>query len=468
MVEPATAEPPAADPAPTPPTTAAPAAPRARNVALAVYLVAVIVYAILAGDRMRSHSPDNHFAYLADAFNHGTLSVRCAADEARHVACPPGGGGNDWARYGGRWFVAFPAFPAVVYMLPVALLGRDFPNRAFDVLLAGIAPALLYLFLDRLRQRGYSRRSWKENLGLTFLFAFGSVYFFSAVQGSVWFTAHVVGAALGAAYLLMSLDAARPFTAGALLGLSFHTRTSTLLAALFFGFEAMRVHRAAAETPPSPDDDLITRLVRYLRETDWRAVLGKVVRFSLPVIAALVVYAVLNKLRFGDWRETGYRYLQIRWQARILRWGLFNFHYLSRNLAVALALLPWISRVAPYVQVSRHGLALWVTTPQYLELLRPARVTRLATGLLVTALVIASLDLLYQNSGWVQFGYRFSNDFALLLIAALAINGRPWKRLGWALLVVAVGVNLFGAATFERAGNVYQGDNTAEGMFQPD
>ena len=133
--------------------------PRARRVALAVYLVAVVVYAILAGDRLRSHSPDNHFAYLADAFNHGTLAVRCDADVARHVACPPGGGGNDWARFGDRWFVAFPAFPAVLYMLPVAVLGRDFPNRAFDVLLAGLAPALLYLFLDRLRQRGYSRRS---------------------------------------------------------------------------------------------------------------------------------------------------------------------------------------------------------------------------------------------------------------------------------------------------------------------
>jgi hypothetical protein len=443
-------------------------APRASRVALAVYLAAVVVYALFASDRLRAHSPDNHFAYLAESFNHGTLAVRCAADEARHVACPPGGGGNDWARYNGRWFVAFPAFPAVVYMLPVAVLGRDFPNRAFDVLLAGVAPALLYLFLDLLRRREYSRRSWQENLGLTALFAFGSVYFFTAVQGAVWFTAHVVGAALGAAFLLSALDAASPFAAGALLGLSFHTRTSTLFAAIFFGLEAIRVHRRAGEAEPAAADDLLTRLARYARGTDWRAVLGKVARFSLPIVVALVVYAVMNKLRFDDWRETGYRHLQIRWQARILRWGLVNFHYLSRNLAVALALLPWISRAAPYVQVSRHGLALWVTTPQYLELLRPARVSRLATNLVVAALAVAGFDLLYQNSGWVQFGFRFSNDFALLLIGALAVNGRPWRRLAWALLAVAIAVNAFGAATFERPNSVYQGDNTAEGMFQPD
>ena len=312
---------------PSSPVDAPAPGPRATRVALAVYLVAVIVYALFAGDRLRSHSPDNHFAYLADAFLHGTLAVRCDADVAHHIACPPGGGGNDWARFGDRWFVAFPAFPAVVYMLPVALLGRDFPNRAFDVLLAGLAPALLYLFLDRLSRQGLSRRSWRENLGLTALFAFGSVYFFTAVQGAVWFTAHVIGAALGAAFLLTALDAARPFAAGALLGLSFHTRTSTLLAAVFFGLEAIRVHRLAGETAAAADDDLLTRAVRYARLTDWRAVLGKVLRFSVPVLVALAVYMLLNKLRFGDWRETGYRFLQIRWQTRILRWGLFNFHY---------------------------------------------------------------------------------------------------------------------------------------------
>ena len=49
-------------------------------------------------------------------------------------------------------------------MLPVALFGRDFPNRAFDVLLAGLAPALLYLFLDRLSRQGLSRRSWRGTI----------------------------------------------------------------------------------------------------------------------------------------------------------------------------------------------------------------------------------------------------------------------------------------------------------------
>lgn len=447
---------------------ATPSRPSGRRVAAAIFVVAVVVYALFAGDRLRTASPDNHFSYLADAYLHGTLAVRCDPAIEPGVACPPGGGGNDWARFEGRWYVAFPSLPAVLYAPAVALFGRNFPNRLQDVAMAALAPALLYLLLEELVRRGHSRRPWHENVALSALFGFGTVFFFSAVQGSVWFVAHVVAASLGVAYLWNALDCHNPLLAGVFLGLSFHTRTSTLFAAVLFGFEALRVYRRADAPVADPDADLLGRLVAWLRGVDWAKALRAVALFSAPIVVAIGVYMLLNYLRFGDPREVGYRHLQIRWQERIARWGLFNYHYLSRNLAVALALLPWMSRVAPFVQVSRHGLALWVTTPQYLELLRPARAHRLAWSLGLAAGLVALVDLLYQNSGWVQFGYRFSNDYALMLVLLLALVGRPFRRLGWVLLAVALGINAFGAATFERAHAVYQGDNNAHGMFQPD
>ena len=446
--------------------------PDVRRVAAVVFVVCAIVYAIVAGSRLRAHSPDNHFAYLADAYLHGTLSVRCDAPlVAEGETCPPGGGGNDWARYNDRWFVAFPSFPAVLYMPFVALFGRNFPNRIVDVLLAGLAPALLYAALENLSRRGHSLRSWRENVGLTALFAFGTVYFYTSVQGSVWFVAHVVGCALGAAYLLAATDAARPLLAGTLLGLMFHTRTSMLFGAVFFGLEALRVHRRTpdpSEGSADEDPSAITRLARWLKGVDWPAALRSIVRFAVPVLVFIALYMLLNKRRFDSFTEPGYRYLQIRWAARINRWGLFNYHYLSRNLGVALALLPWITRVSPFVQISRHGLALWFTSPHYLELLRPQREATIAWSFGVTALVIALLDLLYQNSGWVQFGYRFSNDYALLLVALLAVTGRRIGRTWVVVLLLAIAINLFGAVTFERSDNIYVGDNDAQGMFQPD
>jgi hypothetical protein len=50
----------------------------------------------------------------------------------------------------------------------------------------------------------------------------------------------------------------------------------------------------------------------------------------------------------------------------------------------------------------------------------------------------------------VQFGYRFSNDFAIGLIILLAIGGRPITRTWKALILAGVIVNLFGAITFGR------------------
>jgi hypothetical protein len=474
------AAPPAAPPTdevsfrPAPVPTARPAPGR---VALLVYAVCVAVYALFAWERLPVHSPDNHFSYLADSYLHGTLSVRCAAAEEARGTCPPGGGGNDWARYGGRWYVAFPSFPAVVYMPPVALLGRDFPNRAYDVLLAGVAPALLYLLLEKLSRKGRSPRSWRENLAFTALFAFGTVYFFTAVQGSVWFTAHVISTALVVGYLWWGLDLENPFLAGVCLALAIHTRADLVYAAPFYALEALRVCRRPDAPAVPAGAGLATRVRAWLAGVEWPRALRALVLFALPVAAAVGLSLLLNKLRFGDAREVGYRYLQIRWRDRIERWGLFNYHYLSRNLAIMLASLPWITREFPYVVISRHGLALWFTTPHYLELMRLRRRPGdpYTPFLALTAAAVALSVLLYQNSGWVQFGYRFSNDFAVFLMLLLAINGRRVGRLWLAALAFAIAVNAFGAATFGREVvlggrriSFEDNDTTQQRYFQPD
>ena len=158
----------------------------------------------------------------------------------------------------------------------------------------------------------------------------------------------------------------------------------------------------------------------------------------------------MNAARFGDPFEFGHSYLNIRWRSRIDTWGLFNYHYLSKNLAVVLAALPWLSSVPPYLKLSRHGLALWVTTPALLLVLWPKRGSLTMTGLSVAAAAVAVADLFYQNSGWIQFGYRFSLDYAIALFALLALGSRRFGKSFYALCAGPVAVNLFGAITFDR------------------
>jgi hypothetical protein len=111
----------------------------------------------------------------------------------------------------------------------------------------------------------------------------------------------------------------------------------------------------------------------------------------------------------------------------------------------------------PHWMISGHGLALWFTTPFYLWLAagRARRGAETARFLRVAALVAALgpflMNLLYQNSGWFQFGYRFSNDYAIFLFVALAASVTRLSRAFWTAAAWAVAINAFGAVSFERA-----------------
>jgi hypothetical protein len=341
-------------------------------------------------------------------------------------------------------------------------------DRLYWAIFAALSPTLLYVLLRQLRERRGSGRSAREDLVLTALFAFGSVFYYTAVQGTVWFAAHVVACPLIVLYVFWSLGARRPWLAGIALGLCWAARPSTFPLGLLFVVEALNAARSEMQLSSRAESGSTTKILLWLHGVDWRRAARKLLPFAVPIVVVVCVSLLLNQLRFGDPWEVGYRYLRIRWNGRIEKWGLFNYHYLSKNLAVFLAALPWLSSAEPYVRISRHGLALWVTTPAFLWVLWPKRSNLTLLALSAAAGCVALLDLCYQNSGWIQFGYRFSLDYSVLLIVLLALGGR---RLGvgfHALLVVACAINLFGALTFDRAQRFYDQDSTQQVIFQPD
>lgn len=440
-----------------------------RKSLVVLYLVFLAAYLAASGTRLRRHSAYNHFVYLAQGWLEGHLDLNRQ---------PPNE--NDWARVevfnlrdgrvvkgqygraGGpadrfyplagksftvpeediasrHWvrYVSFPPLPAAVMLPFVALTGLQFNDVLFTVLWAALNPVLLFGLLESLRRRGHSTRSPTENLWMTVAFGAGSVYWYSSVIGQVWYTAHVVGVTCSVAYAWAAIDAARPAWAGLFLGLGFATRTPMVFMFPLFVFEAVRTSggwaRLRADRLPSRD------------------LLKKLARFALPAGAVIGVLLLHNFLRFQQWGEFGHKYLNIVWQDRIQRFGLFNYHFLSRNLSAALVLLPRILPSAPYVKISVHGMSLLVTSPFLIYLLRPAHRHALAPALWLTVLATALPSLLYQNSGYVQFGYRFSLDYMVLFVVLLAVGARPLSRVWKSLIVVAMVVNLFGALTFDRS-----------------
>lgn len=107
--------------------------------------------------------------------------------------------------------------------------------------------------------------------------------------------------------------------------------------------------------------------------------------------------------------------------------------------------------------VSNHGLGMLVTTPILFFLMRPAATPPIRRALWLAVLAAAVPGFFYQNTGWVQFGYRFALDYLPYLFALLAVEGKPLGRTAKVLIAVGIIVNLFGAITFGRMAMFYYG-----------
>jgi hypothetical protein len=439
---------------------------------LAAFVIAFAVFAAVAGKRIGRRSQDPHFVVQADAWLKGRADLPtwpAGADDparvevvelddgrvvkGRRIASRASfriAGGEEVAQTriravrGTQFYNSFPPFPSVLLLPQVLVSGAQANDVLFTALVAAAVPAVLLLLLARLRAAGLSARTPREDAWLAGLLAFGTVFFFSAVQGRVWFTAHVVGVLLCLLYVLFAVEARRPVLAGLALGCAFITRAPMLFMFPLFLFEVWRMHKG-----------------------DRRALVRRVLLFGAPIVVIGLAAAWYNLVRFGEPTEFGHSYLAVRQQAQIERYGLFNLHYLGRNLAVAFTLLPDVTARPPYWTVSGHGLAMWVTTPALLLLLWPREKGPLHRALWVTVACVALPSLLYQNSGWVQFGYRFSLDYMAFLVVLLAVGARPLTHWARALIVIGVLVNLAGATTFQRSPKHYRTDNATYSAVVP-
>ncbi len=471
-----------------------------------LFVVGFAVLALVSGDRMKKQSSDPHFVLQAHAWLEGNLHIEppwkgddpakvetVLLKDGRHVR-----GrylqtrawlvSNPWFEkgirepttkrrslpmtrmfrttsgeeipaheiqrsLGSKYYVSFPPTPALLMLPSTFIYGRRANDVVPTLLVAALILPLCFATLRKLVSAGLSARSDSENLWLSVQLSFGTVLFFVSVSGKVWFTAHVCGVALALAYANLSIGARRPILAGLMLGLATLARTPMAFMFPFFALEAIR-------SECGNDWFQVWRTEFF---SEWKAhgkaILKKWLLFALPVLAIASIAAINNYLRFDDPIEFGHSYLAVRQQGMIETYGLFDYEYFRRNLSVAFAMLPGFSSDAPYVHISPHGMALWFTTPLFLSLLWPKldKERSVHRALWITVACIAVPILFYQNSGWAQFGYRFSLDYTAFLILLLAISRRPLGRFMKLLIIVSVLVNLFGAITFGRYHQYYDG-----------
>ncbi len=396
----------------------------AQRTPILIGLVAFAVLSGFSGHRFLHQSKAPHFVYQAAAFLEGRLEL---------PVDPPNQ--EDWAKIGDKFYVSFPAMPAVVMMPFVALFQYQFNDTSFTVIMAALSLALFYLVLRRLSREQDSPRNEEENVAFAGLLGVGTLFFYCAIRGEVWFTALVMGVGFTALYLLFAHKARHPLLAGLFYSMATLTRTPLMFAAAFFLCEVL--WPTGSLKPKEALEDL-------------KGKLRKIALFAAGALPLAAAHAAFNWARFGNPGEFGHRLLwNNRVNADIGKWGLFNYQYLERNLHAAFTKLPTLSLKPLLVGYDPHGMSLLITTPLLLLLLWPRQKPRLHKALWLTVAVTAIPGLFYQNDGYMQFGFRFSVDYTPYLILLLAIGGWSIKnRLFLALASLAVVVNTWGALAF--------------------
>lgn len=362
----------------------------------------------------KAHTSDAaYFNLLADAFLHGRL----------HVLNPPTT--IDLTFFNGRWYVPFPPLPALLMLPWVAAAGVGAVNTVvFNAAFAAANVALVFLILSALSQRKFTTLNTADTLWLTLLFGLGSVHWYIATLGSVWFIAQICTVTFVALAALIAVRRGPAWLAGLALGLAVAARPNVALSLpLLLGIAAMH------DNAPS-----------------LRGLLRWGLQAAVPVVLVAAALLAYNQARFGNPFDFGYANAEVspRLEADLAEYGQFHPHYIPRNLRAMLLALPvWDAESRP--TVDGDGLSLLLTTPALVYLAGARKRNPLTLGAWAALGMLLVPLLLYYNTGWWQFGYRFSLDLMIPIMVLLATGMRsPFSLLARALILAGVAVNLYG------------------------
>ncbi len=365
------------------------------------------------------------------------------------------------------YYVSFPPFPALLLLPFVALFGLAASDVWLTLFFAAFNMAIAYSSFRKIleaqalpcsAQPSNKDSSYKNThniaLWLAVSLCFASAHLWCAVRGEVWFTALIIGVSCQLLFFRWAWHLQHPLLAGFAYAAAFSTRASLVFLAVF----------------------AYVQLFSAQVHIDFKERLKKLIIFSIPPLCIGLALLGYNYLRFEAWAEFGHTYLaggQIR---RIYEYGLFHWIFLKKNLIAAFALLPLVSTQPPFFTYSWHGMSLFLSNPHIFFFIIPKTISKtqvppkhipqdqpthhrvqssklLEYALISFILCLFSLLLLYQNTGWVQYSWRFSLDLlpalTFLLLLKQAYNYKLFKYMViWGTLINLGGALIFGRYSF--------------------
>jgi hypothetical protein len=344
---------------------------------------------------------------------------------------------HDLTFYKGNWFVPNPPVPALI-MLPLAYFSRsgDVNTIIFSISFCALNSVFLYLIIDELRLKGWSKISNSGNLWLMLLFTFGASQFYLGYIGRMWYVSQILTVTFIALATLLVLKSYPPWLVGISLGFAVGCRPNVLVLGpfLYFLFLQMKVDKK--------------QQINLLGSFSW------IIQFAIPVTIAIAGLFIYNYLRFENFLDFGYA--TINGAEEIVRnvqeYGMFNIHFLRNNLKIMFFSLPGLGKEWP-ISPKPEGMSLFIATPALIYLFHRYKLNLWIVGAWSGVFLSIVFLGLYHNTGSSQFGYRYLLDFIVPLWMLLATAfGHRTPRFFRVLVIVSVLVNVYGAVWFINTG----------------
>ncbi len=436
-------------------------------IGLAFALVAIVIYVWSNPHRWGFY---DHFVWQAQAWLDGSASIRYPVSDGAHQNAYYQdvldlGDRALTTRFGlsyqpGHALLPFPPLPAVLLLPFVAIWGLATSGALVVAVLGGINVGLCWRMLTRVTDRRGA-----AFLG-TVTYGFGTVAWYAAMLGTTWFQAHVVASTLLFLAITVALDAERleaiegaghaiagrlPLRgvwAGILFGTACLARLTVVFGAPFFacigpGGSWLRRALSAGFGTLVP----LAILAAYNLGTT-----GHVFTPAYDHIRE-VEYKPAPELYHPDWGTEDPRYILVNAPVMLLSTPVHAQPDGTPCEPAGIGPLDIVFDAACPLRPDAMGMSIFLTTPAYL-LLIPALLfgwrRRLVAGSAIAVLLTALAALAHFSQGWVQFGYRFSNDFApfaIILVTLGIVEISRWRigRIVAPLLVIAsVLINLWG------------------------
>ncbi|MCG8407996.1 MAG: hypothetical protein MI923_22590 [Phycisphaerales bacterium] len=335
---------------------------------------------------------------------------------------------HDLTHHENRWYVPFPPLPALI-LLPWAATGLPINAVYFSVLIGALNAMLVYLFLRALRTHGFISLDDRGLDWLTWLFAFGTVHWYVSLEGTVWFLAQICTVTGIACAAWFAAAGRSPWLVGAALGVAMLGRPHVVFVWIFLLGMGLEHNRKRP-------------LQSYrLHTLHWAGASLVCVFFA---VAGLLAY---NQARFGNPLDFGYRHQNVDagLRGKLGEIGQFHVRYVKHNAWVMFAKLPHWDAQRRMLTPDLEGMSLLVSTPALLLLWAACKRRPWVIGAWFSVGLIMVPLLCYYNTGWMQFGYRFSLDFWVPVIALLSLAAG--KRVGWvfrSLCLLSLVINAWG------------------------